>query len=342
MSIADKPPLEADVMGSAAPSTDAAAPRAAGRPKEVAGRFALVGVAIAIFLLFTVLLPGEYATRPNILSMLSSQSVPLILTLAVLLPLRSGDFDLSVAANMVFCSAVLGVLCHGGMPLPAAIVISVATGLVIGLINAVFIVLLGVNAFIVTLGAMTVLGGLAFGITGGAVIVNLPAGLLSLGRAHFLGLPLAIWYGWVIAAMLWYVFELTPVGRYLLFVGGNAEAAELAGVPVRATRVAAFAGSGLLSGVAGVILAAKFGSVDPTVAASFLLPPYAAAFLGTTVIQLGRFNVLGSIVGSYLLTVGITGLLLQGAAPWVSEVFNGGALVIAVTFARVVSRRSRT
>jgi ribose transport system permease protein len=198
---------------------------------------------------------------------------------------------------------------------------------------------IGVNAFIVTLGAMTVLSGLTFGITSGAVLVNLPPALLSMSRAHLLGLPLAIWYGWILALLVWYVFEWTPLGRYLLFVGGNAEAAELAGVPVRATRVAAFTGSALLSAVAGVVLAGKFGSVDPTIGASFLLPPYAAAFLGTTVIQLGRFNVFGSVVGSYLLTIGITGLLLQGADPWVADVFNGAALMAAVTFARLVSRK---
>jgi ribose transport system permease protein len=146
----------------------------------------------------------------------------------------------------------------------------------------------------------------------------------------------------MLAALLWYVFELTPLGRYLLFVGGNAEAAELAGVPVRLTRITAFVGAAILSSIAGVILAAKFGSVDPTIGGSFLLPPYAAAFLGTTVIQLGRFNVLGSIVGAYLLTVGITGLLLSGADPWVSDVFNGAALMAAVTFARLVSKKRRT
>jgi ribose transport system permease protein len=304
------------------------------------GRFALVGVAVVIFILFTVMLPGTYATQANILSMLGSQAVPLLLTLAVLLPLRSGDFDLSVAANMVFCSALLGIMVrHGAVPLPLAIVITLLVGVAVGLVNGLLIVVVGVNAFIVTLGAMTVLGGLAFGITRGAVVVNLPKGLLTLGREQFLGLPMAVWYGWILAALLWYVFEWTPLGRYLLFVGGNAESAELAGVPVRLTRITAFAGSALLSAVAAVVLASRFGSVDPTIAGSFLLPPYAAAFLGTTVIQLGRFNVLGSLVGAYLLTIGISGLLLSGADPWVSDVFNGGALMAAVTFARLVSRR---
>ena len=309
---------------------------------ELFGRYALVLVGVAIFVLFTIWLPDTYATGPNILSMLSSQSIPLILTLAVLIPLRTGEFDLSVAANMIFCSSLLGILTrNNGMPLAPAILITLLAGLFIGLVNAVLIVVVGVNAFIITLGAMTVLTGLAFGVTSGAVIVGLPDSLLSLGRASVLGLPTAVWFGWILAALLWYIFEFTPLGRYLLFVGGNAEAAELAGVPVRNTRMLAFVLSAVLSAVAGILLASKLGSVDPTVGASFLLPPYAAAFLGTTVIQLGRFNVLGSIVGSYLLTVGITGLLLLGSESWVSDVFNGAALMAAVTFARLVSRKRK-
>lgn len=332
-------PTGARDNGPAPEPEEAAQVRRRGVPDAI-GKYALVGVAVAIFVFFAILLPETYATQANILSMLSSQSIPLLLTLAVVLPLRSGDFDLSVAANMVFCSALLGVMVRdGAVPLPLAILLTLLVGIVVGLINGLLIVIVGVNAFIVTLGSMTVLGGLAFGITGGAVIVDLPDSLLRLGRDQLLGLPLAIWFGWVIALVLWYIFEFTPLGRYLLFVGGNVEAAELAGVPVRATRMSAFAGSAFLSAVAGVVLAAKFGSIDPTIAGSFLLPPYAAAFLGTTVIQLGRFNVLGAIVGSYLLTIGITGLLLSGADPWVSDVFNGAALMAAVTFAKIVSRK---
>jgi ribose transport system permease protein len=303
-------------------------------------RYALLLVAVAFFVGFSAALPSTYATAANVRSMLSTEAIPLLLTLAVLFPLRSGDFDLSVAANMVFCSALLGVMTtKHGLGAVEGVVLVLLVGTAVGALNAFFIVILEINAFIVTLGAMTVLDGLSFGITGGNVVVGLPPGLLSFGRDQVASLPLAVIYGWVLALVVWYVFELTPLGRFLLFVGGNRDAARLSGVPVRTTRFVAFAVSGLLSGFAGVILAARFGSVDPTVSASFLLPPYAAAFLGTTAVQIGRFNVAGSLIGAYLLIFGITGLLLEGAAPWVSDVFNGGALIAAVTFARVVGRR---
>lgn len=334
-------PNKADAAQTAAAPLGGAHTRA--KFGEIGSRYALLGIAVLIFVFFAFTLPGTYATGPNILVMLSSQAIPLLLTLAVLVPLRTGDFDLSVAANMIFCSSLLGILVRNdGMNLGLAIAITLVAGLAIGLLNGLLIVVVGVNAFIITLGAMTVLTGLAFGITKGQVITNLPPELLSLGRTQILGLPAAVWYGWLLAAVLWYVFEWTPFGRHLLFVGGNAEAAKLAGIPVRKTRILAFACSAVLASVAGIVLAAKQGSVDPSVGASFLLPPYAAAFLGTTVIQLGRFNVLGAIIGAYALVVGITGLLLGGSQSWVTDVFNGAALMAAVTFAQLVRRKRVT
>jgi ribose transport system permease protein len=85
----------------------------------------------------------------------------------------------------------------------------------------------------------------------------------------------------------------------------------------------------------------RFGAVDPTVGPSYLLPPYAAAFLGTTAVSIGRFNVAGAVIAVYLLIVGITGLLLLGAGPWISNVFDGAALVAVVAFAHLAGRRDR-
>jgi ribose transport system permease protein len=97
---------------------------------------------------------------------------------------------------------------------------------------------------------------------------------------------------------------------------------------------------GFLGGFAGIVLVGILGAVDPSIGPQFLLPPYAAAFLSTTTIQLGRFNVVGTLVGLYLLAVGITGLQLFGVASWISDVFNGGALILAVGFARLARLRS--
>jgi ribose transport system permease protein len=271
--------------------------------------------------------------------MLSSQSVLLILALAVTIPLRSGDFDLSIAATMNLAASIVAVLIfkHHFAMVPATLV-ALAVGAGIGVINGILIVGIGVNAFVATLGTMTAIGGLTYGVTNNAVISGLTGSILSFSRLDVLGLPVAVVYGWGLAIIVWYVFEYTPVGRYLLFVGGNREASRLTGLPVRRLRFLAFVFAGLLSAFAGVLLAGTLGAADPSAGPQYLLPPYAAAFLGTTTIQVGRFNVVGTVVALYLLVVGVTGLVLLGAASWISDVFNGTALVLAVVFARLVGR----
>lgn len=302
-------------------------------------RYMLLWVGIGLAVLFSLLLPGTFPTSGNLIAMLSSQAFLIILAVAVTIPLRAGDFDLSVASVMVFCAAVLGILTtQMHWPVWAAAIAVIVVGALIGMITAFFVVQVGVNAFIVTLGMMTVLGGLTYGVTSGNIVIGLPNGLLAIGQSVVFGLPDAVYYGWILAIIMWYLDEFTPIGRHLLFVGGNPDAARLAGLPVRRIRFLAFVASAILSAFAGVILTAKLGAVDPTLGPSFLLPPYAAAFLGTTTVQIGRFNIGGTVIATYLLTIGVSGLLLLGVSPWVSDVFNGAALLAAVAFARLATR----
>jgi ribose transport system permease protein len=143
----------------------------------------------------------------------------------------------------------------------------------------------------------------------------------------------------VLAAIVWFIFEKTPYGRYLLFIGGNRDAARLTGLPVRRSRMIAFIVCGLLAAVAGLVMAGSLGAVDPTSGPSYLLQPYAAVFLGTTAIQPGRVNVIGTLLGLYLLVVGITGIELLGISGWITDAFNGGALVVAISVSKMLQRK---
>lgn len=296
-------------------------------------------VLAVLFVVFSVTLPNTFPTFSNVSAMLASTSVLIVLALALTIPLRAGDFDLSIAANMGFTAAIVAVLTvNHHQSLPVAILAAIAAGVGIGALNGTLVVGAGLNAFIVTLGMLTVLSGLTYAITNGQVVLNLPQDLQSFWRYDFLGLQAAVWFGWGLALVLLYFFEGTPLGRYLLFVGGNRDAALLSGLPVRALRFGSFVVAGFLSAVAGIILAGTLGAVDPTVGSAYLLPPYTAAFLGTTTILVGRFNVVGTVIGLYLVTVGITGLELHGVASWIGDVFNGGILIVAVLFAQLGSK----
>lgn len=311
--------------------------------RDLGAKYAVVFAIAVLLAAFSLMLPETFPTIGNLTTMITSQSVLLLLALAVTLPLRAGDFDLSIGATMAFSAAMAGVLtAQMHLPTTLVIVLCILTAILIGTINATLIVVIGIDAFITTLGTMTVLSGATFAVTNSRIIAGLPSELTNFSRTQIVGLPLATYYGWILLVVLWYLYEYTPVGRYLLFVGGNRDASRLTGLPVEAIRFGAFVGSAMISGFAGVTLVGTLGAVDPSIGPQFLLQPYAAAFLGTATIQVGRFNVVGTVVALYMLVIGITGLQLMGAPPWVSDVFNGGALIVAVAFARLAGRGRQT
>jgi ribose transport system permease protein len=301
-----------------------------------------LGVVIALALMivaFSIALPHTFATSGNLQTIVNSSGVVMLLALAATIPLRAGDFDLSIAGTMVVSAAVVTQLGAHGTPWILAVVIALVVGLAVGAVNAFLIVGLGLNGFIATLGTLTALEGLGQLVSGGAVLTDVSQHLVNATTYDLGGIQSLAWLTLLIAVVLWYVFDRTPAGRYLLFVGGNPQSAKLAGLSVTRIRAAAFLSCGLLAALAGVLFAGSIGSVDTTVAGQYLLQPYAAAFLGATTIAVGRFNALGTVVGLYLLDVGIAGLQLFGANQWVTDFFNGLALIAAIAFARLAARR---
>jgi ribose transport system permease protein len=321
-------------------SVEQAEPRASAKTiaLTIAERYGVVIALGLLFLGFSIALPSTFPTWPDVQTMVNSQALVLMLALGLTLPLRAGDFDLSIAGTLGASGALTAQLITHGHGLAVAIIGALGLGLLVGLVNGILIVKVGVDAFIVTLGMGTALGGLAYAITGSQVLSQFPNGLLEIARTNFLGLPALTWYGWLLVLIAWFVYERTPLGRYLLFVGGSRESARLAGLPVDRLRMFAFIGSALISAITGVMLTSSIGALDPSLSGQFLLQPFTAAFLGATTITVGRFNAVGTLVGVYLLVVGITGLQLLGVEPWVTDVFNGGMLVLAVTFARIAAK----
>jgi ribose transport system permease protein len=240
---------------------------------------------------------------------------------------------------MVVSAGLVAVTTSHGIPWGVALTVALATGVLIGAINAVLIVGVGLDGFVVTLATLTALEGLALAISNGEILTGVSAPVVSIATHPFLGVQAMAWYAAILVAVLWYLYERTPAGRYLLFVGGNPDASRLAGLPVARIRTAAFMGAGVLSAFSGFLLAGSFGAVDTSIAGQYLLQPYAAAFLGATTISVGRFNAIGTAIGLYLLLVGISGLQLFGATQWATNLFNGCALIAAITFAKLAANR---
>lgn len=290
--------------------------------------------------IFGIVEPATFLTVRNFDSIFGYQAVPLILAVGLLIPLTTGDFDLSIAANMGFSGVLVAVLnVNHHWPIGLAIVVAVMAGLVVGVVNAFVVVRVGVNAFIVTLASATVLSGLALAISNEATIGGVSPPLITLVNKSVGGFPLSFYFGLLLAASIWYLLAMTPTGRRLFFIGRGSEVSRLSGVRVGRLRAVALVLAGLISGIAGVVNVGTLGAADPNSASLYLLPAFAAAFLGATTITPGRFNVWGTVLTIFFLDTCFTGLQLLGISNWVQEVFYGSVLIVAVAFAQGANRR---
>jgi ribose transport system permease protein len=304
-------------------------------------RYALFIIWALVIVIFSVLKPKIYPTLSNTSTILGSQSTLLFLALGLMIPLTVAEYDLSVAYNLVFSSLVvarLNVQDHVNILL--AVIVGLLVGTLIGVGNAVLVVVCGIDSFVATLGTGTFIGGLALWISNSNVIGGISSSLTNpIVVDKLFSIPLEFYYGIALAFVLWALYSLTPLGQRLLFVGRNRDVARLSGVRVGSVRFWSLVASGFFAGVAGVVSAGNSGAADPTSGLSLLLPAFAAVYLGATTITPGRFNPWGTVAAVYFLVSGITGLEIIGAGTYVQDLFYGGALVVAVGLSIYAKRR---
>jgi ribose transport system permease protein len=316
--------------------------RALSQVRHFGSRYAVIGVWVAMIAIYAAAEPGLFFRVPTFQTIFSSQQPLVFMTMALLCTVCVGEFvDLSVPAVFGFSATVLPVLVvnHGWGVWPASIV-AVAAALAVGVVNGVLVVVAGVNTIVVTLGMSTFLEGISLWMSNLNTISGLPTGFGKIALYNLGGLPISFYYGVVLVAGFAYLLAFTPLGRHIRFVGASREVSRLSGVRVNRIRFGSFVTASALSGVGAVIAAAALGGYNPTSSDSYLLPTFAAVFLGTAIIEPGRFNPIGTFIGIYFLETGILGLQLLGLQAWVSPVFYGGVLVIAVTLSTLLRRRS--
>ncbi len=329
---------------------DAAAPLADGKPPAPARRFDWVRFAEAYALLagilvlgavFGFLRPESFLSWANITTILGSQAVLVVLTLALIIPLTAGDYDLSVASVLTLSGMLIAVLnAQQAWPLWAAIAVALAAGIATGIVNAGFILYFRIPSLIVTLGTGTFVNGVVLWVSGSMTVSGVSNDLTDwVVVKRLLGIPLEFYYAVALCFGLWYFFEYTTAGRRLLFVGRGREVARLSGIKVDRARFYSLVASGFFSACAGILYAGTIGAADPLSGLTFLLPAFAAAFLGATSISPGRFNPWGSFVAVYFLVTGITGLTILGIETFVQNLFYGGGLVLAVALSQLVRNR---
>ena len=324
-------------------AADARGPARQGALAQFCHRYALLFAWAILIAIFGVIEPGSFLQVQNFTSMFNSQAVLVVLTCSLVLTLTASEYDLSVA-SVLSLSAMLVAILNAQMQVPIgwAILAALAAGLLVGTINGVLVVVVGVESIIATLGMGSLVSGITLWISNSNLISGISNTLVTYVIVpQFFGISLGFVYAVAIAGGLWYFLTYTPLGRQLLFVGRGRRIARLSGLDVGRLRFGALMAGSFLAAIAGVLYAGTSASADPNSGDSFMLPAFAAAFLGSTSIVPGRFNAWGSFAAVYFLVTGIYGLSLMGIQVFIQNLFYGGALIIAVALSILV-RRSET
>jgi ribose transport system permease protein len=308
-------------------------------------RVGAVYVWLGIIVLFSLWVPETFPNLDTAKQILNANAITALAAMSITIPLAARVFDLSFAGVMTLTGvAVAHLIAKDGVPVVPAIAIALAIGLGIGVINGIVVVVMRIDSFIATLATGSLIAALVTMITNEVPITDATLGgdFAKIGQTSIDGVTLAVLYCAVVAIGIWYLLEHTATGRRLYATGFNPDAARLAGVRIDRLRFASLVASGGLAGATGIILASTLGSGSPTAGTPYLLPAFAAAFLGATQLKHGRFNAGGTIIAVLLLGTGVTGLALATAPQWAGDMFVGVVLIAALALTGLQRRTTRT
>lgn len=296
----------------------------------------LVGL-LAIILFFAVQLPDTFLTAQNLLNVSQQISMLAVTAFTMTIVMVMGDFDLSVGSTASLAGIAAAVLFASGWPVWSGVVAALAVGIAGGLFNGVLVAYVGILPFIATLGTLTMFSGTAFLISDGKTIFgrDIPAEFSGFARsglhlAEGVTVPSMTIAAAMVLVVVFVVLEHTTYGRRLYAIGGNIQAAELAGINVRRLRLSAFALTGLGAAVAGLMYASRVASANPTQASGLMLDAIAAVFLGMTMGRQGEPRVMATLVGVLILGILDNGLTQMNVDSYVREILIGAIVVAAV------------
>jgi ribose transport system permease protein len=337
--------IKSDVKSDVLVAPEEAAPPRRRRRKPLRSyleAYAFLGLLVLAFLFFSFCskTSGTFTTSANLQVLIGSSTVVAIVALGALVPLVCNEWDLSIGASAALGSVYAAQALTHGTAVPLAILLAVGIGLIVGIVNALLVTRLGVNAVITTLGISIVITGVIQLKTHGQTVAgNIPTSVTNFGTLNWFGIPRTAFAVAAIAVLVYYGLNHTPWGRYLYALGSNRSAARLVGIRTKLIIGSTFVIAGGLCGAAGMLQVARAGSADPNIADSLTLPGLAAAFLSAAAIRPGRYNVGGVLVAVYFLAVLNSGLNLAGAAPYISDFVNGTALIVGVGLAVRLGQR---
>ena len=316
------------------PPAQTGPPLAQGLAHDLAfDRIGAVYVWLGIVVVFSLWVPETFPNLATAKQILNANAITALAALSITIPLAARVFDLSFAFVMTLTGVVVAhLIAKDGVPVVPAIALALGVGVGVGVINAVVVVVMRIDSFIATLATGSLIAALITMVTNEVPITDAKLGdaFAKIGQTSVGGITLGVFYCAVVALAIWYLLEHTATGRRLYATGFNPDAARLAGVRVDRLRFLSLVVSGGLAGATGIILASTLGSGSPTAGTPYLLPAFAAAFLGATQLKHGRFNAGGTLIAVLLLGTGVTGLALANAPQWAGDMFVGVVLIASL------------
>ena len=347
-----RPTLRVSARNALERSADGAPPRPAAAPAasrwtgrrgaELAEAYTLAGLTVALIVFFA-LLPASsetFASGDNLKIVAADQAVLLIVSIAVLVPMVANTWDFSPGAVAGMAAVFAATTVGSSDSILLAILAALGVGMGIGALNGLLVTKARINSVIATLGMTIVIGGIVQWKTDGTTIVEgIPRGLTDFGSGSILGVPNLAWLAVLFAGVVYFLLAHTVYGRSLYAIGSNSAAARLVGLRNERLVFSTYMISGALGGAAGMVLLARTGVGNPEAGPGYILPAYAAVFLGSTSVHPGRWNVWGVVIAVVFLGVLNSGLTLAGANTYVNSLVNGLALIVGVGLANVLARR---
>lgn len=298
------------------------------------GQFGILAVIVLLLVIFS-LLKADFLSvffHPNNLANIGRQTTLLLITsFAMTFIILAGEIDISIGAIASMCCVIIALMLSNSIAFPLAIAASVATGALLGLFNGVVTVLGKVPSFIVTLGTLSVIRGVALAMTNASTITfkNDPYRIL-VARGVFLAIPAPVWFALIIFLVLLFVLHRTRFGANVYAVGGNETSARLAGIATRAVKIGVFTLSGALVALAAVVYTARLGNGQPEGMIGYELDAIAAVVIGGTSFAGGRGSLLRTVVGALLIGILNNSLVLMGSAFPVQLMIKGAVIILAV------------
>jgi ribose transport system permease protein len=289
----------------------------------------------------TTLLTDRFLSPINLNNILVQSSIMAVIAMGMTFVIIGGGFDLSVGSTAALsaCTSAMVMLEAG---IGAGVVAGIAVGAGVGLVNGIIIAYLKVNPFITTLGTMVLFRGVVFLITGGAPVegeYGLPSSFVAFGSARFLGIHALVWVPIILLIVLSWVMHATPFGRQIYATGGGREAAFLSGVPVNRITASTYVICGALAGVAGVMLAARLQSGQPTAGEFYELTAIAAVVLGGAALHGGEGTLYKSVIGVFIMIILGNSLNLLNVDSYWQRVAIGAVIIVAAAADSLRSKR---